>query len=97
MKEKMAAGLLAMTLVAFSAHAESVKRDMPACLTEELLDELLTYVNKGDKSGITQLFLAGQCTILKSGDSVSVISPGIFRATIRYKGLKLFTPSEAFR
>lgn len=82
-----------------SGHAmsEVVKRDMPACLSEELLDELTTYSAKKDKAGFMQLLASGQCIGLRTGTVVSVISPGFMTATIRYKGIKLYTPSEAIR
>lgn len=67
------------------------------CVSESLLDELLTYINKGDKAGMMQLLVSGQCMLLKVGDPVSVISPGFMTATIRYKGVKLYTPSESIR
>jgi hypothetical protein len=80
-----------------STWAEPVKRNMPACTSEEYLDELQTYSAKGDNDGIKQLFVAGSCTMLRAGDSISVISPGFMVATVRHKGQKLFTPSEALR
>lgn len=87
----------ALSLAALSVHAEQVKKNMPACVSEEYLDELITYSSKGDKDGMRQLYMAGKCTSLKAGDPVSVISPGFMTATIRYNGTKLFTPSEAVR
>lgn len=83
--------------VATPAIAEQVKRNLPACVSEDLLDELTTYASKGDNAGLLQLLMSGQCTLLPVGAAVSVISPGFMVATIRYKGLKLFTPSEAIR
>lgn len=79
------------------AMSEVVKRDMPACLTEELLDELTTYSSKRDKAGFMQLMSSRQCIGLHAGTPVSIISPGFMVATIRYKGVKLYTPSEAIR
>lgn len=91
--------IVAAILVATAATvaAEPVKRTMPACISEASLDELTTYSAKGDKDGITQLFADGSCTLLQAGDKVSVISPGFMVATVRYKGQKLYTPSEALR
>jgi hypothetical protein len=79
------------------ATADVVKRTMPACVTEDLFDELTTYVTKGDKQGMAQLILSGQCTILEKGKQIFVISPGFMVATVRYNGTKLFTASEAVR
>ena len=54
---------------AVSAVADPIKRGLPACVSEELLDELTNYVVKGDRDGAAQLYLAGNCTTLKVGDS----------------------------
>lgn len=80
-----------------SLYAETIKQGLMGCVSESLLDELLTYINKGDKAGMMQLLLSGQCILLKVGDPVSVISAGFITATIRYKGVKLYTPSESIR
>lgn len=90
----VAAAFLAL---ATPATAEQVKRNLPACVSEELLSELMTYAAKKDNAGVQQLLMSGQCTLLPVGATVSVISPGFMLATIRYKGAKLFTPSEAIR
>ena len=90
----IAAAILA---IATPSSAEEVKRNLPACASEELLDELTTYAAKKDNAGFRQLLISGQCTILQVGAKVSVISPGFMVATIRYNGQKLFTPSEAIR
>jgi hypothetical protein len=79
------------------ASAEQVKNTMPACVSEELLSELMTYITKGDKDGYMQLLISGRCTLLQAGTQVNVISPGFIRATVRYKGVKMFTPAEALR
>lgn len=91
--------IVAAILLATGAavYAEPVKRTMPACTSEASLDELTTYSAKGDKDGISQLFADGSCILLRAGDNVSVISPGFLVATVRYKGQKLYTPSEALR
>lgn len=88
---------IGLCLIASLAQAEYVKRSMPACLTEDLLDELSGYSAKGDRDSAAQMLIRGQCTLLKSGEQISVISPGFMVATIRYRGIKLFTPSEAVR
>lgn len=88
---------VALLLTTSPASAEQVKRNLPACVSEDLLDEFITYATKGDNNGARQLLLAGKCTMLSAGATVSVISPGFMVATIRYNGVKLFTPSEAVR
>lgn len=88
---------VALLAITASSSAEEVKRNLAACVSEELLDELTTYAAKKDYAGFRQLLMSGQCTLLPVGAKVSVISPGFMVATIRYKGQKLFTPSEAIR
>jgi hypothetical protein len=89
--------ILGSALLVSAAHADQLKRATIACVSEDLFDEYLGYVNKGDKDGKMQLLLSGQCIVLSSGETVSVISPGFMIATIRYQGTKLFTNSEAVR
>jgi hypothetical protein len=84
-------------LVSLPAIGETVKRGLVACISEDLLDEAVTYATKRDNGGLMQLLTTGRCTILKEGEQVSVISPGFMTATIRYRGVKLYTPSEAVR
>lgn len=96
MQKRVLIGVM-LLVAALSSHAEQVKKNMPACVSEDYLNELITYSSKGDKDGMRQLFMAGKCTSLKAGDSVSVISTGFMTATIRYNGIKMFTPSEAVR
>ncbi|MFT3963726.1 hypothetical protein [Propionivibrio sp.] len=79
------------------SSGQSVKKELLACTSEDALDEAFTYANKKDFEGIKQLMLTGNCIVLKEGDPVSVISPGFMTATIRYRGVKLYTPSEAVR
>lgn len=87
----------AMAAISLSVQAEQVKRSMPACTSEELLDELITYSTKKDNDGMRQLFTSGKCIRLTQGESVSVIDAGFTVTTIRYKGQKLYTPAEAVR
>lgn len=82
---------------AVPAYAEIAKRTALACLSEELLDEATNYAIKRDTSGTAQLIAGGKCLVLQSGEQISVISPGFAVATIRYRGAKMFTVSEAVR
>ncbi|HAN93107.1 MAG TPA: hypothetical protein DCQ33_13650 [Nitrospira sp.] len=79
------------------AAAETIKRNAVGCISEELLDEAVGYANKGDDDGLAALAAAGDCVFIRAGETISVISPGFLVATIRYKGVKLFTPSESVR
>jgi hypothetical protein len=89
--------IVALALTTGAVAADPIKRNMLGCVTEELLDEAIEYASKGDTNSMTQLVVAGQCFMLRAGQSVSVIKPGFTVATIRYNGVKLFTPSEAIR
>lgn len=89
--------IASVTLGALAAHADPIKRNMLGCVSEELLDEAIGYASKNDTKAMTQLVVSGQCFMLRTGESVSVIKPGFTVATIRYNGVKLFTPSEAIR
>lgn len=97
MKAVRLASFICMLGVAGFANAEVVKRTMPACVTEDLFDEMTTYSVKGDRNGMAQLLMSGQCTILEKGAQISILSPGFMVATVRYRGTKLFTASEAVR
>lgn len=79
------------------ANAAIVVNSLPACVSKGLLSELITYVNKYDRDGVAQLLGSGKCVFLERGENVSVISPGFTTATIRYRGVKMYTPSEAVR
>ena len=79
------------------AIADTVKRNELACISEDLLDEATRYLLRKDKAGLTDLIMGGNCVLLKVGEQVSVISKGFIVATIRYKGVKLFTASETVR
>jgi len=96
---KLLAVILASCLgiVSEAAQAETVKRSLPACISEDLLDEFSKYMMKGDKAGYMQLMASGQCTLLRAGDAVSVIDAGFITTSVRYRGAKLHTPAEAVR
>jgi len=89
----------ALTAAAFAAPAQAdvITRDTIACRSEDLLDEFMSYSIKRDENGMMQLLLSGQCAVLSRGAQVSVISPGFSVATIRYRGAKFYTVSEAVR
>ena len=80
-----------------TANAETIKKGLFGCVSEDLLDEATRYSSKSDMNGLRQLVMSGQCTVLRVGEQVSVINGGFMTATIRYKGTKLFTPSESVR
>jgi predicted nucleic acid-binding protein len=79
------------------SNAEVVKKEMPACISEELLDEIITYISKEDKTSYMPLLRSGQCIKLSPGMTVSVIHPGFMVSTIRYEGVKLYTLPIAIR
>jgi hypothetical protein len=88
---------IATAAISLSVQAEQVTRSMPACASEELLDELISYSTKKDYDGMRQLFTSGKWIRLTQGESVSVIDAGFMVTIIRYKGQKLYTPAEAVR
>ena len=98
MKKAVSIAILLSTVSAANlSHADTVKRSMPACISEELWDEFGNYVAKGDHKSASLMMINGQCFMLKQGEQISVISPGFMTATVRYKGVKLYTASEAVR
>lgn len=89
-----AATLAGVTVI---SHAEVIKQEMPACVTEDLLDEITNYIVKGDKQSYMPLLRSGQCVRLDPGMNVSVIKQGFTVYEIRFNGVKLYTPSKALR
>jgi len=59
--------IIAVLAFATPLAAEEVRRNLPACVTEELLDELTTYSTKRDYDGFQRLVMSGQCTVLPVG------------------------------
>jgi hypothetical protein len=97
MKKIILATITAFLGVTCSVQAETLTKSVPACLSEDLLDEVIGYAAKGDRDGTASLLANGQCMMIDAGEKVSVISLGFSVATIRYKGVKLFAPSGAIR
>ena len=95
--QAIASVILGFALLISAARADQLKKSTIACQSEDLFDEFMGYIGKGDKDGEMQLLLSAQCVALSAGETVSVISPGFMIATIRYQGTKLFTNSEAVR
>ena len=89
--------IIVASCVLGEAHAEVIKQDAIACVSEDLLNEATRYAIKNDMDGLMQLAIAGKCTVIPKGTQVSVIDPGFLKATIRFRGTKLFTVSEAVR
>lgn len=86
-----------LLLASGNTHAEQVKRRLPACLSEDLLDEITRYATKSDTNGFMQLLRSGQCVMLPAGEQISVIDRGFITSAVRFRGMKLYTPSEAIR
>jgi len=95
----IAAMAVSIFCISTSAFAESVavKRILPSCVSKELLDEILQYRSEGDKDGYRQILGTAQCVLLDIGDRVSVIDTGISIATIRWRGIKWYTPIETIK
>ena len=98
---KKALSIICSTLFLLGAThstAEVVKQEMPACVSEDLLDEITKYIIDNDKESYMPLLRSGQCIRLDPGMKVSVIEVRIFSSTIiRYKGVKLHTYSKAIQ
>ena len=91
----LALSLVTLTFAA-PVQALALRSNTIACVTEEYLDEAVTYSVAGDNKGLMALMVTGACTIIQAGSDVSVISQGMFMgATIRYNGTKLYTIKEA--
>lgn len=91
----MAAAVLAS--IAVISNAEVIKQEMPACVSEDLLDEITNYIIKADRQSYMPLLRSGQCIRLDPGMNVSVIKQGFTVYEIRFNGVKLYTPSKALR
>jgi hypothetical protein len=72
-----------------------IKYQVPARKTKDTLREFGRYIVESDTDGLNQLIHLGECIFLYEGTTVSIISRGLMTATIRYKGFKLFTDTEA--
>lgn len=87
--------LMLLVATSIGAKADTIKFQVPACITEELLKEFDGYINDGDTEGMLQLIKNGYCIVLREGDQVSRIKYGFIRSTIRTNGIKYYLASEA--
>lgn len=76
-------------------NADTIKFQVPACTTEDLLKEFSGYIYDNDTQGMLQLINNGYCIVLKEGDQVSRIKYGFMRSAIRINGIKYYLASEA--
>lgn len=77
------------------ASADTIKFQIPACISEEALDEFTRYIIDQDTQGMMQLMANGDCIVLMRGDNVSVIKRGFNTSTIRVLGTNYYTASES--
>lgn len=100
MFKSMAAIIFTTSILLGATHslAEVVKQEMPACISEDLLNEITKYIMNSDKESYMPLLRSGQCIRLDPGMNVSVIEVRFFASTtIRYKGIKLHTHAKAIQ
>jgi len=92
--------LLAFLLVvSTSAHAmrATTTDRCVACLTEQYLDDMTSFVAAGDKASFGAYFKTRKCFQFKPGIDVTVTKmPGMFggKAEAVYNGIKFWTPRE---
>jgi hypothetical protein len=68
--------VLAAILVASPASAETIKNNLPVCVSEELLGQMTTAISSHDQQGFDYLLQHG-CFPLKTGTRVSVLEHGM--------------------
>jgi hypothetical protein len=91
--------LLVLLFFSCLSQAETLaaKRQIVACANESLLGEMRSYETSKDQKGVTKLMTSGQCILISTGESFTIIRPGILTATIGYKDGKFFTRADAIR
>lgn len=98
MNNKHAAILLTSCLfMPIASTAASITSMSPACISEKHLDEATrTFVND-NMAAFYDLVKRGKCTILTTGQQVSIIKMGLEVSVVKVDGVKLHTLSHALR
>lgn len=93
--------LLGIALMAISTPAMAQQRITQsghvACLTEEWLDDIVTFSVAKDLDSIQAYLDSQKCIPLKGGLKVTVVDAGFVIHQIAYKGVKLWVNREAVR
>lgn len=84
-----------LIILSIGANADTIKFQVPACITDDLLKEFDGYIYDNDIYGMDQLINSGYCIVLREGDQVSRIKYGFVRSEIRVNGVKYHLASEA--
>ena len=82
-------------MVVPAVHAERIKHDVPACISEAAWDALGDAAAQNDLDGMQQLHRDRQCTWLRSGDQVTVVDLGFETTVVRFQGVQLWTQTHA--
>ncbi|OWV31256.1 hypothetical protein [Halomonas campaniensis] len=94
---------IAVTLIVFSSNAQARQfngNGQPACLTENLLDQIIDAAVSRNTAGIEYLLNNG-CVVPRSGIQVSVIDTKILRGKVKVRAfiggqpVELWTTIEA--
>jgi len=68
-----------------------------ACLTEQLLDDFITYAVSKDIASMQALMDRNHCIVLKSGLRVTIVDAGWTKHQFAYQGIKLWTVAEGLK
>ena len=77
------------------AQAATTNGGYYACVTEEYLDDIMKFLIAKDYASADAYSAQNKCVILKAGLQVSIVKVKWTRIQFAYKGLKLWTVSEA--
>lgn len=92
-----AIAIMAMYIFSPAASADVAKRELLACVTEPLHSEILGYATKKEHDSVRRMLASGQCVAIAPGATITILRPGILRATIEYKGTKYYTAADTIR
>ncbi len=67
--------MAAVVLACSPASAETIQQSMPACVSEELFDQVVTAMRNKDEAGFGYLMSHG-CVALRQGVAVSLLNRG---------------------
>ncbi len=101
---KLLSTTLAMTFLIFSTSptysmSATLKEDSPACLKEEWIKNMTTFITTKDKANYEAFLSQGKCILLGSGLPVTVIeSPWVFGryTSFVYNGVTYWAATDSF-
>jgi len=83
-------------LLPMVANAATTKPGYVACVTEQHLDDFITYAVAKDTASMNAL-LVNVCIQLKGGLKVTIVDVGWAKTQFSIQGLKLWIPTEALQ